>query len=298
MDTSLAIVIPVFNDPKGIGQTVTSVEPHLENTQDVSLIVVDNCSTDRTPEIIDSLMEKSPSFKHVNEANIQSSYAARNTGIRQTDANVIAFLDADMTVSEDWLNAALDKFEYVDADYMGTEVSLVSPESPPLAARYDYHTSFPVEHYLTEQHFAPTCCLFVRREVFQNVGLFDPRLTSGGDKEFGNRVHDAGFNMHFAEDVTVFHPTRNTLSELISKDIRVGRGLCQLQRYHPERYGKPGIPPRPSGAKRPSNTVSFGERIVFGALGTMLTGMRGLGYYSELVSPTPAPDIDGIPTLD
>jgi len=35
-----------------------------------------------------------------------------------------------------------------------------------LAARYDHHTGFPVAGSLEHQGFAPTCCLFVRREVF------------------------------------------------------------------------------------------------------------------------------------
>jgi len=110
-------------------------------------------------------------------------------------------------------------------------------KTPP--ARYDHHTGFPIDGYLNHQQFAPTCCLFVRRDVFEDVGLFDPRLVSGGDKEFGNRVDNAGYNQQFAEDVEMYHPTRNSLDALVSKDRRVGRGLCQLQRYHPNRYGTP-----------------------------------------------------------
>ena len=35
----------------------------------------------------------------------QSSYTARNTDIRNTDSDLLAFADADMTVPEDWLKA-------------------------------------------------------------------------------------------------------------------------------------------------------------------------------------------------
>ena len=203
-----------------------------------------------------------------------------------------------MTVPEDWLESALHTFQTTDADYVGCAVELTLPEEPSLAARYDHHTGFPVESYLERQGFAPTCCLFVRREVFADVGLFDHRLESGGDKEFGNRVRDAGYDQHFAENVTMYHPTRNTIAELAAKDRRVGRGLCQLQRHHPDRYGTLGVPPRPSGIKRPDRDLPTSDRVAFGALSTFLTGMRGLGYYREYLTGSTGGDDGSIPRLD
>ncbi|WP_246084389.1 glycosyltransferase [Salinadaptatus halalkaliphilus] len=228
----------------------------------------------------------------------QSSYAARNTGIRNTDSDVLAFVDADMTVPEDWLESALETFQTHDGDYMGCNVELTLPEDPTIAARYDHHTGFPIEQYLERQQFAPTCCLFVRRTVFEDVGLFDHRLLSGGDKEFGNRVHEAGYDLHFAADATMYHPTRNTLADLVKKDRRVGRGLCQLQRYHPDRYGRPGVPPRPSGLKSPESDLPAKDRLAFGALSRTLTGVRGLGYYQEYLTGERRTDLEGVPRLE
>nr|WP_245809881.1 glycosyltransferase [Halorubrum vacuolatum] len=291
----MSIIVPVYNDPDGIRTTLKSLLS--QSTDPAQIIVVDNGSTDRTPETVRSYMDDHANLALLFEHEIQSSYAARNTGIRHTDAEILAFVDADMTVPEDWLESAIETFRITDAGYMGCPVELTLPENPPLPARYDHHTGFPVEGYLESQHFAPTCCLFVRRAVFEDVGLFDHRLESGGDKEFGNRVHAAGYELHFAADVTMYHPTRNTLRAHMKKDRRVGRGLCQLQRYHPERYGTPGVPPRPSGIKRPERDLSPRDRVAFGALGTGLTGVRALGYYEEFLrgsSPDPA---DGIPEL-
>ena len=181
---------------------------------------------------------------------------------------------------------------------MGCNVELTLPENPSLPARYDYHTGFPVEQYLESQQFAPTCCLFTRRAVFEDVGLFDHRLISGGDKEFGNRVHDAGYDLQFAKDVTMYHPTRNTLRAHVKKDRRVGRGLCQLQRYHPDRYGTPGVPPRPSGIKRPERDLPTKDRLAFGALSKFLTAVRGLGYYEEYLTGDRRGDLEGVPRLE
>ena len=149
----------------------------------------------------------------------------------------------------------------------------------PDASRYDHHTGFPIEGYLKHQQSAPTCC------------LFDHRLISGGDKEFGNRVHNAGYTQQFATDVTMYHPTRNSLNALVAKDLRVGRGLCQLQRRHPDRYGTPDVPPRPTGIKRPDRTLPLRDRLVFSLLSKYFTGNRAVGYYNEYLTGTT--QIDG-----
>ncbi|TYL39391.1 glycosyltransferase [Natronococcus pandeyae] len=292
----LSIIVPVYNDPDGIATTVDSLRSQPPDHEH-KIYVVDNNSTDQTPEITRSYADDRIVLCH--ETEIQSSYAARNTGIRNTDSEILAFVDADMTVPEDWLESALQTFQTQEADYMGCNVELTLPDDPTLAARYDHHTGFPVQQYIEHQQFAPTCCLFVRREVFEDVGLFDHRLTSGGDKEFGTRVYEAGYDMHFAEDVTMYHPVRDSLQALIRKDRRVGRGLCQLQRYHPERFGTPGIPPRPSGVKRPDPELETRDRLAFGALSRFFTGVRGIGYYHEYLTGERRDDLgDSVPTLE
>ncbi len=282
--SSLSVIIPVYNDPHGIRDTLESFLTTVFEPGDadgVELIVVDNGSSDHTREVVRKYCDEHESITLAVEADVQGSYAARNCGIRHATGEVFAFLDADMTVSAGWLSGVREALESTGADYLGCDVALQAPPNPSLAARYDRHTGFPIEQYVTRQGFAPTCCLVVRRSVFENVGLFDPRLASGGDKEFGNRVRAAGYDLAYTDAVTLTHPTRNSIRALVSKDLRVGRGLCQLQRYHPERYGTPGRPPRPSGIKSPTPTLPTRDRLTFGALSTALTGIRGLGYYRE-----------------
>lgn len=285
---SVAVCVPVYNDPEGVRTTVESLRPQTDD-RGARLYIVDNASTDETPDVIRQYASEG-SITHLREDRIQSSYAARNTAVRNTESEVVAFVDADMMVPEGWLESALATFRSVDADYMGCNVELTVPETPSIVARYDHHTGFPVEQYVEHQRFVPTCCLFVRRAVFEDVGLFDHRLLSGGDKEFGNRVHDAGYDMHFARDVTMFHPVRDSLPALVRKDFRVGRGLCQLQRYHPDRYGRPGVPPRPTGVKSPDRDLPPADRLAFGALAKTMVGVRGLGYAREYLAARRAGD--------
>jgi GT2 family glycosyltransferase len=285
-----SFVTPVYNDPSGVSNTLSSIV--LQTAGDFEILIVDNDSTDDTCEVISEYAQAYKNVRLLVEDEFQGSYAARNKGLQHADGEILAFLDADETVDDDWLEAALEAMDEQDVDYLGCNVELTLPEDT-LFGRYNAHTGFPVKQYLEEENYAPTCALLVRREVFEDVGQFDGRLISGGDREFGERVHEAGYDQGYAENATVYHPARTSFESLAKKNFRVGRGFCQKRRYYPERYGKPGIPPKPSGSGSTSDSEddtgdeyaprSLFERVAFAFLSISMLACRGMGYYYEFV---------------
>lgn len=280
---SLSVIIPVYNDPDGIRDTVESI---LQNSySNLEIVIIDNNSTDNTPDIAQSFAEAHECVCLLHEDDIQSSYAARNTGIEHAKGDILVFIDADITVDSDWLETISTEIE--DTDYLTYNVDVYIPEGEEtLVARYNEHTSFPIEEYAKERDFGGGGCIAVRREVFEELGLFDHRLISGGDAEFGNRVADSGREITYTPETKVYHPARSSFRSQIKKEIRVGRGFCQLQRYYPQRYGRPGVPPTPSGSGESSrqSDLSNWERLAFWMLSIFFLGCRGLGYTLELAT--------------
>ncbi|KAB1188437.1 MULTISPECIES: glycosyltransferase family 2 protein [Haloferax] len=278
----VSVIVPVYNDPDGISDTLSALTKQTYPKAQLEILAVDNGSTDETREVIRRFADDHETVNLVVEDEIQGSYAARNTGIEHATGDIFAFVDADMYMDETWLETAVAAMG--DTAYLGCDVELVVDGDETLAAKFDAQTAFPVEQYIRQQQYAPTCCLLVRRAVFDDVGLFDAALVSGGDSEFGNRVANAGYSQAFAADATLSHPVRDSFSSLLKKELRVGRGLCQRQEHHPERFGRPGIPPRPSGVKSPDQGAeqnSQFEQVLFGVLSMAMTGVRALGYYRE-----------------
>lgn len=274
-----SIVIPVYNDPTGISKTTNSLLGSIQDPPEI--LVADNGSTDDTRDVIRHYAQTHQNVHLLVEDEIQGSYAARNRGIQHAEGDVLAFIDADETVDDDWLETALQAMQDQNADYLGCNVELTLPEDT-LVARYNARTGFPVKQYLETEHYAPTCALLVRREVFEGVGTFDSRLISGGDREFGERVYDAGYKQGYAEDATVYHPARTDLESLAKKNFRVGRGFCQKQCYYPDRFGKPGVPPTPSGGGDDEDAPdSAFTRLAFTFLSITMLACRGFGYYYE-----------------
>jgi len=287
----ISIVVPVYNDPEGIETTLQSLIKNEHS--DFRVIPVDNNSTDHTEEIISKItIKKSDIVQSYREKKIQSSYAARNTGIKNSEGEVLLFLDADMWVPETWIEDMVSTLKSNDYDYLGCNVEVVTGDQPTFWERYEQSFSFPVETYLKDKHFAPTCALAVRREVFEEVGLFDERLESGGDKEFGQRVHRAGFKQGYAGDVTAYHPARDSWDALRSKALRIGRGRAQKRRYHPE-LGETHplhpinyLPPSPFRLRRrfSGQDVSVPSLVEFYLLEYVLKLAQGYGMLQETLT--------------
>ena len=282
-DRVVSIVIPVYNDATGISQTLDSIHQLDLLGIDAQVLVIDNGSTDKTQQVINEYVQANEHIHLLVEDEVQGSYAARNKGIRHADGGVLVFLDADETVESNWLKTAIKAMREQNVDYLGCNVEITLSEHT-LVGEYNVQTGFPVKQYLENDYYAPTCALLVRHEVFENVGLFDARLTSGGDREFGERVKKAGYSQGYAENAVVYHPARTNFRPLAKKNYRVGQGFCQKQRYYPQRFGKPGIPPRPNGSRSNNasdDTLSFTTRLIFRLLSFLMLACRGLGYYHE-----------------
>ncbi|MEF8864887.1 MAG: glycosyltransferase [Salinibacter sp.] len=225
----LSVVIPVYNDPGGIDATLQSVVAQDHATYEV--IPVDNNSTDETSAMIQEWAERHPDrIRPVAERGRQSSYAARNAGVRAADGEIVVFIDADMTAPTDWLRRVEEAFTATSIDYLGYEVETYVPDgNEGFWGWYDSVMGLPSRYHFEQKQFVPTACLAVRRAVFGRVGLFDDRARSGGDKEFGQRVHrHPDLTQGFRGDIVVYHPARTTFDAHRKKAVRVGRGLARL----------------------------------------------------------------------
>lgn len=92
----ISVIVPVYNVEKYIEKTIQSIQnqdyPHIE------IIVVDDGSPDRSPEIIDTLAQHDSRIKVIHKKNGGVS-SARNAGLEVATGDYVAFVDGD-----DWIN--------------------------------------------------------------------------------------------------------------------------------------------------------------------------------------------------
>jgi glycosyltransferase involved in cell wall biosynthesis len=90
----LSVVVPVYNEQDSLAKTVDrlSLIPNL-----LEIVIVDDCSTDGTPQIIEDLRHRYPALikVHRHEKN-QGKTAGLNTGFRSTSGDIVIVQDADL----------------------------------------------------------------------------------------------------------------------------------------------------------------------------------------------------------
>jgi glycosyltransferase involved in cell wall biosynthesis len=233
-EDTISIIIPVYNDPEGLQDTVNSLlnQNYKDNYE---ILIVDNGSRDETLSLAKDYENKYSFVKALKEDKIKGSYAARNKGIKNARGVLLCFIDADMVVPTNWLTKVVNFYNSYKYGYFGCNVK-ITLNKPTIAAKYNSLNGFPVQHYIQNRHFAPTCCLVTNKSIFHEVGYFNTQLVEGGDVDFGLKVHEAGIKQGFAENIIMYHPARYKFSQLLKKSLRFGRSRAKKNYYSPEKY--------------------------------------------------------------
>ncbi|WP_287564976.1 glycosyltransferase [Parabacteroides sp.] len=100
----ISIIIPCYNVEKYVERTVDSVLSQIGDSNRFEIILVNDGSTDGTIEIMQDIAMKVPQVVLLNQANGGVS-AARNLGLSVAKGEYVYFLDADDTISPDFINS-------------------------------------------------------------------------------------------------------------------------------------------------------------------------------------------------
>lgn len=119
-DGLVSVILPVYNSEKYIAETIESVL--LQTYKKIELIVVDDCSTDASADIIKKY--KDERIKYLKNKKNGGVAIARNNGMNAASGRYIAFIDSDDTWEKHKLAQQIDqlsKTDYVMA-YTGLEI--------------------------------------------------------------------------------------------------------------------------------------------------------------------------------
>lgn len=97
--TLLSLVIPVFNEEESLPhlqQRLDALIQQLAHEVSIEVWLVDDHSTDRTPELLKQLVAANPAYHYLRLAANSGSHIAILAGLRQTKGDCVAFLAADL----------------------------------------------------------------------------------------------------------------------------------------------------------------------------------------------------------
>lgn len=177
----ISVIIPTFNRFKLLQRALSSVfnQSYLPK----EIIVVDDGSTDETKNIQNLLH-----VKYIYQPNKGVS-SARNLGIKHATSQWIAFLDSDDTWHKDKLALHVKLHEQNPSLHVSytNEKWIRDDKEVKIPKKFAKYSGYIFEHCLSHCIIAPSS-VFIKKEVFEEVGVFDESLEVCEDYDLWLRI--------------------------------------------------------------------------------------------------------------
>lgn len=258
----IAAIICTHNRDNYLGAAIDSLLA--QNCEDFEILVIDNASSDRTREVVESRLPH-PLLRYIYEPTLGLS-AARNRGAKETTAPILAYLDDDAIASPQWLKVILTAYQTnPKLAVAGGKVTLIWPEglsqpkwistelSGSLGA-YDLGDSIV---YIDRPSLTPRGLNYsLRRSFLEEIGGFDLNLGRVGKNLLSNEelyvtelALKEGWQVAYLPDALAAHnvaPERLQMKWFLQRSWWQGISEC----YREEIAGESGISQLGRGGER------------------------------------------------
>jgi GT2 family glycosyltransferase len=228
----VSVVVASYNAERTLDACLESLE-RLQYP-DFEVVLVDDGSTDSTPTIA----RRHPGIRYFRHEQNLGLSEARNTGIRASSGEIVAFTDADCRADEDWLYYLVNDLESGGWAGVGGP-NLLPPEDSSVAAAVMASPGGPAHVMLTDRQaeHIPGCNMAFHREALLAVGLFDPLFRKAGDDvDICWRLQQAGYRIGFSPAAFVWHYRRSTIGAYARQQLGYGEAEALLVGKHPEYF--------------------------------------------------------------
>ena len=246
----VSVIIVTFNN---LVFTKLCLASLLLNTSyaNYEVVIVDNASTDGTPEYLRAVAEQNPHVRLLQNAGNAGFAAANNQGLAAANGDVLVLLNNDTILAPTWLGL----LEHLADRHVG----LLGPVTNRIGNEAEIETDYRTYgEYLkaaaqrretqrggrTPLGMAAMFCLAFRRETFTRLGPLDETFGSGlfEDDDYAMRARAAGLGVFCAEDVLVHHFGEASFGELAPSGDCARLFETNRRRFE-EKWGVPWQPP-------------------------------------------------------
>lgn len=173
----ISVVVCTYNRSNLLRRAVQSLIEQTLARSLYEIVVVDNCSSDDTKEVITSLQQQHSgvNIELIKEANQGHNYV-RNAGVREAKGKFIAFLDDDAYADKNWLTMILDCFGRIKPEpvVVGGVVKpfYLSPKLSWFKDKYEIRSWGEKERFLKEgESFSGSNMIFQKEIILKYDGF-------------------------------------------------------------------------------------------------------------------------------
>ncbi len=224
----ISILVPAHNEAAVIATTVRQLMQL--DYPDYELLVIDDRSTDDTPEILHNLKKELSSrfqFYTRTAQSVPGKAAALNESLEHVNGEILVVFDADAQVDSDFLKKAV-------AFFSASGVGAVQTRKVLLNSKQNWLTECQQYEYCMDAYFQnrrDTTCgsvelrgngMLIKREVIELLGFNERSLSE--DLDLCTRMHIAGWDIRYAPSIPVREEGLARLGPLIRQRLRWTEG--------------------------------------------------------------------------
>lgn len=220
-----SVVIPLYNKENFIAETLNSVLA--QTFTDFEVIVVDDVSTDDSISVVEKI--KDERIRIIRHEKNKGLSASRNTGIKNADSEMIAFLDADDLWKEEFLEKIFQLISlYPTAGIFASRYEEEYPDNltiPIPSPQTKLTDDMGMINFYTENLKKPifcSSCICIKKHVFADTGFYDEKITFSEDIDLYIRA-SVKFSIAYCNEVLatymIYYENQITSNGLHNKTI-------------------------------------------------------------------------------
>jgi len=223
----VSIIIPAKHANKTLGMAIKSILDI--PAHELAEVIIVNDGLDKETNL---LADKYP-VKVIN-GNGEGAAAARNIGVQFSKGQILIFLDADCSVSPEWLSAHLMEHEH-PGDLLLVGGSICIKNNASFWERCDHYCSWYNVHPHQKEKWVPNhtpANLSMSRSTFNRIGPFTENLPSNGvheEFEMQDRLLRLGGRLLFKPSALVYHTDRSNFRAYLEHHFRWGFNSIQVK---------------------------------------------------------------------
>jgi GT2 family glycosyltransferase len=210
-----SVIIPVYNKASLTRQCLDALLAHPSEHADCEIIVVDDVSTDGTPQLLAGYGDRIRVVRHTANTGFAT---ACNDGAATASGEYLVFLNNDTIPQPGWLDA-LVRYAEIHPRAAAVGSKLLYPDGTIQHAgvticqdRYARHiyAGFPADHPAVNKsrrfQIVTAACALLRREPFEQARGFDTAFVNGNeDVDLCLRLGELGYEVHYCHESVLYH---------------------------------------------------------------------------------------------
>lgn len=251
MNPKVSIIILTYNNLPVTKNCLESID-RKTNYDNLEVIVVDNNSTDETPQYLQNWQNGNNKKIILNKEN-KGFAAGNNQGINIATGDYIVLLNNDTVVTENWISKFITHFEEDE------KLGLLAPMTNYTSAKYQtLNINYANNLNLLDEYFKnylktatrkriyanyfPLFCVMVTREVINIVGLLDEEygIALFEDNDYCKKLETSGYRLACATDLYIHHEGSISVNQRPDINSLFSHGLetytKKWGKWSPEQY--------------------------------------------------------------